>query len=204
MGMKKSNTGFTLIELMIAVGIVSLLVMVAVPKFADVIQKSKEASTKGNLAVLRSAVNIYYSDNEGMWPQQNRVLDNDATWHYESSWLPGATGVDPDPDHFETLMLVRDGEGRFKYIDKIPNAYIGQKWVGAAGFNKEGTSIVGTYHSDVQTGVPGTGSIFTRGPDTEWLWEVWMYCCDTGNVWVNANKFAGPRFDTRGKAITSW
>jgi prepilin-type N-terminal cleavage/methylation domain-containing protein len=202
--MRGKKTAFTLLELMIAVGIISLLAIVAIPQFVDLIGKSKEATTKGNLAILRTAVSVYYADNEGMWPQQNKILDNDATWHYESSWYPGATGVDTRPGYFEDLMVMQDNDTQPKYLERVPKAYIGQNWRGAGGFNKEGTSIVGTYHIDVQTGVPGTGSIARRGPDTEWLWEVWMYCCDTGEVWVNANKFAGPRFDTKGKPITSW
>jgi general secretion pathway protein G len=61
--------GFTLIELMIVVSIIAILASIAIPKFASLIRKAKEGSTKGSLGALRSAMSIYYSDNEGQFPQ---------------------------------------------------------------------------------------------------------------------------------------
>lgn len=60
--------GFTLVELMIVVVIIGILAAIAIPKFADMVEKSKEGATKGQLTALRSALQIYYSDNEGKFP----------------------------------------------------------------------------------------------------------------------------------------
>ncbi|MFC2048774.1 type IV pilin protein [Elusimicrobiota bacterium] len=65
---KKSEKGFTLIELMIVVAIVGILAAVAIPKFADLIDKAKEAKVKGNLSSIRGAVSIYYGSFEGLAP----------------------------------------------------------------------------------------------------------------------------------------
>jgi prepilin-type N-terminal cleavage/methylation domain-containing protein len=60
--MKQRNSkGLTLVELMIVVAIIGILASVATPKFANMINKAKEATAKGNLGALRSAVMIYYS-----------------------------------------------------------------------------------------------------------------------------------------------
>lgn len=57
--------GFTLIELMLVVAIIGLLATIAIPKFANLIIKAKEAHVKGQLGAVRGALSIYYSDTEG-------------------------------------------------------------------------------------------------------------------------------------------
>ncbi|HXT02418.1 MAG TPA: type II secretion system protein [Elusimicrobiota bacterium] len=66
--MKNQRRGFTLIELMIVVAIIGILAAIAVPKFADLIRKSTEGASKGNLGSIRSALSIYYGDMEGAYP----------------------------------------------------------------------------------------------------------------------------------------
>ena len=61
----KKKKGFTLIELMIVVAIIGILAAIAIPKFADLIRKSNEGATKGNLGSVRSALSIYFADNDG-------------------------------------------------------------------------------------------------------------------------------------------
>lgn len=61
-------SGFTLIELMLVVAIISLLAAIAIPKFSNLIIKAKEASVKAKLGALRSGLSIYYADTEGIIP----------------------------------------------------------------------------------------------------------------------------------------
>lgn len=65
--MKKSK-GFTLIELMVVVVILGILAVVVAPRIPDLVKKAKEGATKGALSTLRSTLNIYYSDTEGLYP----------------------------------------------------------------------------------------------------------------------------------------
>jgi type II secretory pathway pseudopilin PulG len=54
---------------MLVVAIIGLLAAIALPKFADLVIKSKEAAVRGQLGAVRSAISIYYADNEGRYPQ---------------------------------------------------------------------------------------------------------------------------------------
>jgi prepilin-type N-terminal cleavage/methylation domain-containing protein len=64
----EKKQGFTLIELMIVVAIIGILAAVAIPKFADMMEKSREGATKGNIGAIKSAITIYYGDQSGTWP----------------------------------------------------------------------------------------------------------------------------------------
>jgi len=67
----KVKNGFTLIELMIVVAIIGILAAIAIPQFANLVAKSQEGATKGNLGTLRSALSIYYGDTEGVYPSDS-------------------------------------------------------------------------------------------------------------------------------------
>lgn len=60
--------GFTLIELMIAMAVVSILVSVAVPIFSKALTRSRETVLKQNLFSLRTVIDEYTYD-KGKAPQ---------------------------------------------------------------------------------------------------------------------------------------
>jgi prepilin-type N-terminal cleavage/methylation domain-containing protein len=65
---KKNSLGFTLIELMIVVAIIGILAAISLPRFGQMLEKSREGATKGNLNSIHSATYIYYGDQKGIWP----------------------------------------------------------------------------------------------------------------------------------------
>jgi len=53
---------------------VPIVAAIAIPKFADLIRKSNEGATRGNLGAVRSALSIYYGDMEGVYPADVSAL----------------------------------------------------------------------------------------------------------------------------------
>lgn len=74
----KKSKGFTLIELMIVVAIIGILAAIAIPRFANLIDRAREARTQGNLGAIRSAMTIYYGTYDGVWPPTILALTDAA------------------------------------------------------------------------------------------------------------------------------
>jgi len=53
---------------MIVVAIIGILAAIAIPRFANLIDRAREARTQGNLGALRSALAICYGATDGTWP----------------------------------------------------------------------------------------------------------------------------------------
>ena len=64
----KNNRGFTAIEILVMVAVLAVVGVVTFPKFRLMLYRSREGRTKTNLAELRGALAIYYSDNQGLYP----------------------------------------------------------------------------------------------------------------------------------------
>jgi prepilin-type N-terminal cleavage/methylation domain-containing protein len=97
----KRAKGFTLIELMIVVAIIGILSAIAIPKFADLIRKSNEGATKGNLGAVRSAISIYYGEMEGIFP------------------VPTASGAQGTTGTLGAVLTMENG----KYLKELPSSY---------------------------------------------------------------------------------
>ena len=69
----RGSKGFTLIELVIVLAVISLLLTIAMPRYFHSVDKSKQTILKSNLASTRDALDKYYSDT-GKYPDQLAAL----------------------------------------------------------------------------------------------------------------------------------
>ena len=92
--MNKNQKGFTLIELMIVVAIIGILAAVAIPKFAEMMERSRDGATKGNIGALKSAVSIYYGDHEGTYPSDlTAPYLSGTSWNFLAKYIDNIPAV---------------------------------------------------------------------------------------------------------------
>jgi len=114
---------------MIVVAIIGVLSAIAIPKFADLIRKTKEGTTKGNLGAIRSSLSIYYGDMEGHYPSDPTSLT------INSKYIKTIPEASPDPFHAPqawfgiTTVKTGDGTDGWGYNGTTSDANFGTVWV---------------------------------------------------------------------------
>ncbi|MBI4055051.1 MAG: hypothetical protein HY402_02840 [Elusimicrobia bacterium] len=115
---------------MIVVAIIGILAAIAIPKFADLIRKSKEGATKGNLGSIRSTLAIYYGDNEGWYPAGTDGADLTVLVPTYIQEMPESK---PDPYHSDSTsvegLTTPDDDGGWDYNNSQTNTNWGVVWV---------------------------------------------------------------------------
>ncbi|OGR80184.1 MAG: hypothetical protein A2X32_05960 [Elusimicrobia bacterium GWC2_64_44] len=96
----KIHKGFTLIELMVVVAIIGILSVLAIPRFAGLMTKSKESTTLGMLTSLRSTLNIYYGANHTFPSDNLATLTDNGTY---ISVIPPAKL--PNTPHMDSIAV---------------------------------------------------------------------------------------------------
>ncbi len=81
--------GFTIIELIVVISIISLLAAITLPRYTDATSEAKVANVRSNLANLRTAIEMYNVKNES-YPELKDKEDNleDFSEFYSKSKLP--------------------------------------------------------------------------------------------------------------------
>lgn len=101
------RNGFTLVELLVVMAILALLLSIAVPRYMNSVEKSREAVLRANLALTRQMLDKYFEDT-GRYPDalehlvrqqylraipQDPVTGSSATWVVVAPPEPAQGGV---------------------------------------------------------------------------------------------------------------
>ncbi|MFZ0394530.1 MAG: type II secretion system protein [Terracidiphilus sp.] len=90
-----TQSGFTLIELMIVMAIISILAVVAIPSYLGAVRQAREAVLKEDLQTMRNAIDSYTADKQKA-PQALddlvqegylREIPEDPMTHSTSTWV---------------------------------------------------------------------------------------------------------------------
>ncbi|NLN79559.1 MAG: prepilin-type N-terminal cleavage/methylation domain-containing protein [Armatimonadetes bacterium] len=100
---RKRRSGFTLVELLVVIVVLAVLAAIVLPKFMDSSQRSKEASLKTDLKLVRNAVGAFQAD-IGKYP--NGLVDLTET---DKSKVKDSTG---------STVNVSDWHG--PYLESLP------------------------------------------------------------------------------------
>jgi prepilin-type N-terminal cleavage/methylation domain-containing protein len=125
---RRALRGMTLIELMIVVAILSVLALIAIPKFGAIIRRANEAGTKGHLGSIRGAIRLYYMEHDQIFPSSfsglltgnNKYLSGTSTLY---------TGVHPLSDLVDDVLNADplSDAGRWGYVRA--NEHLGDFWI---------------------------------------------------------------------------
>lgn len=73
--MHRVARGFSLIELVIVVVILGIIGAIAIPRMSRGAEGAKDAALSSDLAVLRSAIDLYQTEHEGTYPTAADIVD---------------------------------------------------------------------------------------------------------------------------------
>ncbi len=78
--------GFTLMEMLIVIAIISILISLGIVSFSSAQKKARDSKRRADMKAVQNAWEQYYADNDGVYP---------ATCSVPVNYLPAGLPIDP-------------------------------------------------------------------------------------------------------------
>ena len=87
--------GFTLVEILIVVVILGILAAIVIPQFTNASESAKASSSVSQLQALRSQIELYRNQHNGLYPTTDGAVDSAWAWTKMTSRtdIDGAVGT---------------------------------------------------------------------------------------------------------------
>lgn len=121
---RKTEKGFTLIELLVVITIIGVLTSLFIANMVSVRERAKDARKKSNLNELKTALRLYYNDN------QNYPLAADVPSPGSSFTSAGGTVYMQEVPEYSTYTLYNNGDS-FRVsveLDNTSDTEICESW----------------------------------------------------------------------------
>lgn len=102
-----ANRGFTLIEVLVVIVLISILAAVAVPVVSGSVEKAREAALKENLHVMRKSLDDYFADH-GRYPEELEALVDKRYLRF----IPEDPVLEPPAPQWQTELTRYSDGGR--------------------------------------------------------------------------------------------
>ncbi len=91
--MKKSQNGFTLVELLVVITIIGILIAIAVPNYTKIKNKARDTQVRAGISVIMNALENYQLNHDGLYPGVALTIADNSNTSYFYHTDPG-TGID--------------------------------------------------------------------------------------------------------------
>jgi general secretion pathway protein G len=105
---KIHKKGFTFIELMVVMAMIATIISIAMPRYFQGLERTKETALKQNLKEMREAIDQYHAD-KGAYPASLQALVSDRYLRF----IP----IDPITDTAESWQLTVAGNNSAQVYD---------------------------------------------------------------------------------------
>jgi prepilin-type N-terminal cleavage/methylation domain-containing protein len=110
----KKRFGFTLIEVVVVIGIIAILTVIIFPSISDIRKKNRDTERVADLATLQLGLSLYYNQHQNsVDPEGNSADGNPAGYPkslealVELRYVPNESILDPNGFSYEYVPLKR-------------------------------------------------------------------------------------------------
>ena len=101
--MKKTNKGFTLVELIIVIAILAIIMLIAIPNFSGIQQRMQVRADKATAAQIGKAVRVWFTDYT-----TDKTLKNSGDNYPDGLGVPSDDYAVSELDEYSTLVGIEN------------------------------------------------------------------------------------------------